>query len=93
MSQLQWDINPNALYTKAAIQEKIPIKVDHFLERIRPVKRFRTMYWGRDIIRAIEAMEVGERSQAERAGGVNLVHPFVSKRRTSCQRIKKEEVV
>ena len=46
-------IHPDTFYTKEDLAEALPIDVDHFLSVLRPRKVFKVLYWGRDLIEAI----------------------------------------
>lgn len=50
-------IDPNTLYTRQDIQRELgdAITVERFLERVSPYKRFKNLYWGKDLIDGINS--------------------------------------
>jgi len=64
-----FEINPNALYSRADLLEGLAalgINADAWLARVRPAKRFRVAWWGADLIEAIgKAPELGEGDAGE----------------------------
>jgi len=49
--------DPHSLYSRADLIEMLSplgIDADAFIARIKPVKRFRPVWWGQDVINAIE---------------------------------------
>ena len=71
-----FEIRHNALYTRSDLVEALAplgIDPDGWIGRIRPAKRFRQAWWGRDLIDAIEAAPaLNERPEMKRAA--NLPH-------------------
>jgi hypothetical protein len=56
-------IDPTALYSKADLEELLGgrLSVDAFLDRLRPVRRFKNLYWGQDLFDALaECPRLGE---------------------------------
>lgn len=56
-----FEIRPEVLYTKsdlARFTEEAGIDVDYFLSRLKAPKRFKGLWWGRDILEALEAVPV-----------------------------------
>ena len=62
------EIKVNYLYTRgdlAAMLEPAGVDVDHFIGRLRPVKRFKQLYWGMDLLDALKSCPaLAERSDA-----------------------------
>jgi len=53
---MAFEILPNALYSRSDLEHELKplgIDVDGWLSRIKPVRRFRSAYWGNDLIRAV----------------------------------------
>lgn len=61
-------IERDALYTRqdlAAMLEPAGVDVDHFIGRLRPVKRFKMLYFGFDLLAALETCQpLAEREDA-----------------------------
>jgi hypothetical protein len=52
-------IRPNALYTRQELRAKLArygMSVDKFISKIKPLKRFSRLYWGADLIQAIDRL-------------------------------------
>ena len=53
------EIKAAALYTKADLEiflEEAGVDVDHFLSRVRCPKKFRNLWYGEDLIQALQAV-------------------------------------
>ena len=84
---MMFAIDPNALYTKADIARELGdgMTVEQFLLRLAPRMRrqFKSVFWGRDLIDALNAPAPGERERAgalavsggRRGGGRNPRNP------------------
>jgi len=65
-----FEILPNALYSRAALAERLAplgIQVDHFTRRLRPRRVFRMAWLGADILAALASAEA-LRENPEEAG-------------------------
>lgn len=63
-----FEFKANAVYTKSDLEEYLApsgMDVNHFLNRLRPVKRFKSLYLGRDLIAALESLPAVERDTEE----------------------------
>ena len=65
---MMFAIQPNAIYTKADIARELGdgMTVEQFLLRLAPRMRrqFKSVFWGRDLIDALNAPAPGEREKA-----------------------------
>lgn len=54
-TQVQFQIDPHTFYNRSALQAALgsEVTVREFLRNIKPRKRFRGLYWGADIIDAV----------------------------------------
>lgn len=61
------EINPHALYTRddlAAMLKPAGVDVDHFIARLKPRKVFKMLFYGADILKALEtAPSLAERDE------------------------------
>ncbi|MCE5229044.1 hypothetical protein LLG95_05545 [bacterium] len=65
------EIQPNALYSKEDLEgllEPVGLSAEAFIERLKPRKVFRALYYGKDLIEALStASPIKERSPAPNA--------------------------
>ena len=64
-------IEPNCLYSRAdlaAMLEPAGVDVDHFIARLRPRKVFKQLYYGADLLKALDAAP----ALADRPEGVDF---------------------
>lgn len=63
-----FEIKPNALYSREDLERELEgiMDVETFLQRIRPRKRYKSAWWGQDLIDALNGPLEEERMAARR---------------------------